>query len=163
MPSDLVYGSVWQVFTWFALAMVWGVLYSCSLVRWHCGLLWLQSTTESTSCKRATTTLMILPTALIWFASLPEQVLFFYIEDESQPVEDRRDVFEYFGNFTRCLQITCDACLWESAKSSVSAWETTETTLWQRTLSVVLFGWNKGTPCDPSRKCPWCVRILLCR
>ncbi|CAL1137347.1 unnamed protein product [Cladocopium goreaui] len=52
--------------------------------------------------------------ALIWvavllvlvqmtFALLLSQVLFFYIEDERQPVEDRRDVFEYFGNFTRAM------------------------------------------------------------
>lgn len=38
---------------------------------------------------------------------LLQQVLFFYIEDESQPVEDRRDVFEYFGNFTRQVLDYC--------------------------------------------------------
>jgi len=52
--------------------------------------------------------------ALIWvavllvlvqmtFALLLSQVLLFYIEDESQPLDDRKAIFEYFGNFTRAM------------------------------------------------------------
>ncbi|CAK9048123.1 Sodium channel protein type 11 subunit alpha (Peripheral nerve sodium channel 5) (PN5) (Sensory neuron sodium channel 2) (Sodium channel protein type XI subunit alpha) (Voltage-gated sodium channel subunit alpha Nav1.9) (hNaN) [Durusdinium trenchii] len=52
--------------------------------------------------------------ALIWvavllilvqmtFALLLSQVLLFYIEDDSQELDDRKAVFEYFGNFTRAM------------------------------------------------------------
>lgn len=43
------------------------------------------------------------------YISLPApagpQVLLFYIEDESQPLDDRKAIFEYFGNFTRREEI----------------------------------------------------------